>query len=196
MLQRIANRRSSGARQRRQPVTEARPDSGCRARPGMTCNVGENYRLALLRRAGSSGDDAVDSVALLVEAGDQRAFEYAATRQLDAQRIDEAAVHQDLVVHMRAGREAGRADIADHLALPYARARLCRACERRHVAVGGLVAIGVLDLDVFAVARFPADLLDGAVAGGVDRCAERRGPVDAGVHLEVAEQWMIAGAEA
>ena len=73
------------------------------------------------------------------------AVEHAAARQLDAHRIDEAAVDQDLVVHVRAGREAGRADIADHLALAHARAGLRRARERRHVAVGGLVAVGVLD---------------------------------------------------
>ena len=71
-----------------------------------------------------------------------------------------------------------------------------RARERRHVAVGGLVAVGVADADVFAVAAFPADLFDRAVAGGVDRRAERRRPVDAGVHLVIAEQRMVAGAEA
>ena len=152
---------------------------------------------AVLRDARARArDDAVDALALLVEAREQRAFEHAAARQLDAQRIDEAAVHQDLVVHVRAGREAGRADIADHLALADARAGLGRARERGHVAVGGLVAVGVVDADVFAVAALPADLLDRAVAGGVDRGAERGGPVDAGVHLVIAEQRMIAGAEA
>ena len=99
-------------------------------------------------------------------------------------------------MHMRAGRKAGRADIADHLALADAGARLRRARECGHVAVGGLVAVGMTDAHVFAVAAFPADLVDGAVAGGVDRGAERGGPVDAGVHLEIAEQRMIAGAEA
>src|SRR5215218_544757 len=64
------------------------------------------------------------------------------------------------------------------------------------MAVGGLVAVGVFDADVFAVATLPADLVDGAVAGGVDRGAERGGPVDPGVHLVIAEQRMIAGAEA
>ena len=132
----------------------------------------------------------------LLEARQHRAVEHAAARQLHAQRIDEAAVDQDLVVHVRAGREAGRADIADHLALAHARAGLRRARERGHVAVGGLVAVGMADADVLAVARLPADLLDGAVAGGVDRGAERRGPVDAGVHLVVAEQRMVADAEA
>src|SRR6185295_3888156 len=65
-----------------------------------------------------------------------------------------------------------------------------------HVAVGGLVAVGVLDADVLAVARFPACLFDGAGAGGVDRRAHRGGPVHAGMHLGVAEDRMMAGAEA
>ena len=64
------------------------------------------------------------------------------------------------------------------------------------MAVGGLVAVGVLDADVFAVAAFPADLLDRAVAGGEDRRAERGGPVDAGMHLGIAEKRMAARAEA
>ena len=38
--------------------------------------------------------------------------------------------------------------------------------------------------------------LDGAAAGGIDRGAHRRCPVHAGVHLGVAEDRMMAGAEA
>ena len=96
------------------------------------------------------------AVALALEARQHRAVEHAAARQLHAQRIDEAAVDQDLVVHVRAGREPGRADIADHLALAHAGAGLRRAGERGHVAVGGLVAVGVADADVLAVAATPS----------------------------------------
>src|SRR5262245_61398169 len=60
---------------------------------------------------------AVEPLALLVEIGELRTVERTAARQLDAHRIDEAAIHQDFVVHMRAGGEAGRADEADHLTL-------------------------------------------------------------------------------
>ena len=89
--------------------------------------------------------DAVEPLALLLEARQHRAFQHAAARQLDAHRIDEAAVDQDLVVHMRAGRKAGRADEADHLALPHARAFVDAARKGAHVAVGGFIAVGVAD---------------------------------------------------
>ena len=61
------------------------------------------------------------------------------------------AAAQHFVVQVRAGRAAGRADIADHLALPHARAGAHAARETRHVRVGGLVAVGVTDAHVIAV---------------------------------------------
>src|SRR5262245_13773478 len=64
------------------------------------------------------------------------------------------------------------------------------------MAIGGFVAVGVPDADVFAVAAFPADLVNDAVARGKDRSARRRAPVDPGVHLVVAEQRMVPAAEA
>src|SRR6266576_315131 len=64
------------------------------------------------------------------------------------------------------------------------------------MAVGGLVAVVVFQADIFAVAALPADLLDDAIAGSENRCAVWRGPVDAGVHLDVAEDRMAASAEA
>src|SRR5665213_3820081 len=95
----------------------------------------EELTAGALRHAGARPrDDIVDAVALLVEGGEHRAVEHAAARQLDPQRIDEAAVDQDFVVHVRAGREARRADVADHLALADAGAGLGRARERGHVA--------------------------------------------------------------
>src|SRR6187549_1698834 len=131
------------------------------------------------RRAGLAAHDALDALALLLEARQHRAFEHAAARQADTHRIDEAAIDHDLVVDMRAGRQAGRADEADHLSLAYALARLDAARKRRHVAVGGLVAVVMLHAHVFAVAAFPAHLVDRAVAGSKDRRAVGRGPVNA-----------------
>ncbi len=64
------------------------------------------------------------------------------------------------------------------------------------MAVGGLVAVGVADADVLAVAAFDPGLLDDAVAGGENRRSGRRAPVDAGMLLDVAEQRMVAAAEA
>ena len=67
---------------------------------------------------------------------------------------------------------------------------------RALVIVGGLVAVGVADDRLLAVAAGPAGLLDDAVAGGDDRRAGGRRPVDAGVHLDIAEDRMAAAAEA
>ena len=50
------------------------------------------------------------------------------------------------------------------------------------VIVGGLVAIGVADDGLLAIAAGPAGLLDDAVAGGNDRRSDGGCPIDAGVH--------------
>src|SRR5262245_35532248 len=93
-------------------------------RPGMT-NPESDEKLPDRRSTRSNarrlaGHDAVEPLAFLFEASEHRALENAAARQLDAHRVNEAAVDQDLVVQVRACREAGRADKADHLALPHA----------------------------------------------------------------------------
>ena len=59
---------------------------------------------------------------------------------------------------------------------------LMPSAKRLMVAVAGLVAVDVLDLDVAAIARDPLGLLDDAVARGIDRRALGRGEIDAGVH--------------
>ena len=64
------------------------------------------------------------------------------------------------------------------------------------MAVGGLIAVGVLDADILAVAAFGAGLLDHAVAGCEDRGAVAGGPVDARMHLHVAQDRVAAAAEA
>src|SRR5260221_7176806 len=97
---------------------------------------------------------------------------------------------------MRAGRVSGRADIAYHLALTALYARLDAACEGCHVAIGGLVAVIVLEADVLAVAGFPARRLNRAVAGGVDRRAHRGCPIQACMHFGVTEDRMSTRPEA
>ena len=99
-------------------------------------------------------------------------------------------------MHVRAGRKAGRADEADDLALPHVAADIEAAGEGGHVAVGGLIAVGMADADIFAVAAFDPDLVDSAVAGGEDRRAEGRRPIDAGMRLHIVQQRMVALAEA
>src|SRR5439155_25738896 len=102
------------------------PASGTHARLAVTS---QSLLLAARRRhprgrARLAAHHTFDAVALFLEAGEDRALEHAAARQADAHRVDEAAVDDDLVVHVRAGREAGRADEADHLALAHLLARL------------------------------------------------------------------------
>src|SRR6478672_12691757 len=148
------------------------------------------------RRAAAVVYHGIETIALFLETRHQRSLERAAARQLDAHRIDETAVNQNFIMDVGAGRHAGRSDEADHLALPHPLAGLHALGIGRHVAVGGLVAVVVLQADIFAVAAFPADLLDHAVAGSEDRRAVGGGPVDAGVHLGIAEDRMAAAAEA
>ena len=56
--------------------------------------------------------------------------------ELLRQRIDLPAAAMELVVQVRAGRHAGRADEADHLALAHGDAGLDAGTEPRHVRVG------------------------------------------------------------
>src|SRR5690606_14405298 len=80
--------------------------------------------------------------------------------QLDAERVDQIAVDEDFEMQVRAGRLAGRADIADDLALSDLTADAEPVSVARHVAIGGLVAVDVLDLDLVAVAGLPLVILD------------------------------------
>src|SRR6266576_2465367 len=135
----------------------------------------------------------IETIALLLEARHQRSLERAAARQLDAHRIDETPVDQNFIMDVGAGRHAGRSDETDHLALPHPLARLHALGIGRHVPVGGLVAVVVFQADVLAVTAFPADLFDDAVAGGENRRAVGRGPVDTGMHLVVAGEEHVKG---
>src|SRR5215467_4717847 len=152
-------------------------------------------RLRVARRRGA-GHHGVEPRAFLLEAAEQRALQHSPARQLDLHGIDEAAVDQDFEMQVRPGRQSGRADIADHLSLAHLLAGLHAAGESRHVAVGGLITVSVPDADVLAVAAFPADLVDKAVARGEDRRPRRRAPVYPGMHLVVAEQGMVTTPEA
>src|SRR3982074_430901 len=63
-------------------------------RAGGTCGIGYAGSTAAVAHHG------VETIALLLEARHQRAVERAATRQLDAHRIDEAAVDQNFVMDL------------------------------------------------------------------------------------------------
>src|SRR5580704_9649787 len=96
---------------------------------------------------------------------------------------------------MRTGRQSGGADKSDHLALPHACAFVDVTGEGAHMPIGRLVAVVVADQDEFSITRFPASLFDRAVASGIDWRAGGCRPVHAGMHLGVAEDWMLPHAE-
>src|SRR5262249_60658523 len=79
--------------------------------------------------------EAVDALALPVKIREHLAVERTTARELDAHRINEAAVDENLVMHMGAGRWAGGSNEADDLPLAHARALLHTARERGHVAI-------------------------------------------------------------
>ena len=95
-------------------------------------------------------------------------------------------------MQVRTGRGAGRADIADHVALFHLLAGLYALGIAGEVGVGGLVAAGMLDLDVVAVAAITAGALDRAVTGRIDRCAGGRRKVGALVQFCIARNRMLA----
>src|SRR3546814_13922317 len=64
------------------------------------------------------GIECVDLGPVRLEILEFRSGKRHAARQLQAQRVGVALVQQHFVVQMRSGRTAGRADVADDLALP------------------------------------------------------------------------------
>src|SRR5262249_49676736 len=62
---------------------------------------------------------------------------HGAHRELLGQRIDRPAAAVELVMQVRTGRQAGRADEADHLALAHHDAGLDAGTQPRHVRAGG-----------------------------------------------------------
>src|SRR6202049_783497 len=154
------------------PTRETRGISlNCRGSKALISAVGDLPHAGGTGGVGNAGGAAaivhhgIETIAFLFEARQQRPVERASARQLDVHRIDEAAVDQDLVVNVGAGRHAGRSDEADHLALPHLLAGLHALGEGRHVAVSGLIAVGVLQADVIAVAAFALGLLADTVSG-------------------------------
>src|SRR5262249_51540972 len=134
--------------------------------------------------------------ARLAEADHLRPLELAADRGLHADRVHLRAAADDLVMQMRAGGAAGRADITDDLALTHARAGAHRGDDAAHMRIGRSELGVVADADVIAVGAVPAGLLDHAIARSLDRRAGGRTEIDAFVHGAIAQDRMIARAEA
>src|SRR5262249_49868574 len=106
------------------------------------------------------------------------------------------AVDQYLEMHVRTRREAGRADVPDDLALADFDALAHARCKARHVAVGGLVAVGMANADIVAVFALASGLLDDATACRHDGRAGCTCPVDACVHLRDLQDRVAPYAEA
>src|SRR5690606_6867323 len=66
----------------------------------------------------------------------------------------------------------------------------------REVAIGGLVAVDVLDLDLVAVTGLPAIVGNDAIAGSVNGRAGGGGEIDAGMQFPGLEDGVDAIAEA
>src|SRR5438309_7314803 len=109
-------------------------------------------------------------------------------------RIDGVAVDAGLVVQMRAGRAAGGADLADHLAGPHALAD--GDVDRREMAVAGDETVTVVDLDHLAIAALPTRDRDLAVSSDAHRVADRRLQIEAGMHGGRLDERVHAHAEA
>src|SRR5689334_15052413 len=125
---------------------------------------------------------------------DVLAWQRARAWQHDLARVAVHAVDSEFIVQVGAGGEAAAADVADDLALLHARAVAEALAEARHVAVQRLVRRAVLQHDRAAVAAFPADEGDAAVAGRLDRRADGRGIVRAEVRAEAVEHRVEARA--
>src|SRR3546814_17195040 len=118
-----------------------------------------------------------------------------AAGELDRARIDGASVAVKLVMQVRAGRHAGRSDIADDLALldPLP----CRHLEPAHMRIGGGKAVAVADLHIFAIAPVSTGDFDAPRRCGKDRRAMRCNAIpallDAGIAAQGARQRVVSG---
>src|SRR3546814_10496383 len=85
---------------------------------------------------------------------------------------------------MVARRAAGRADIADDVALFHMLARMDD--EARHMAIARLDRVAMFDFDIIAIAAKALGAADGAVGGGVDGGAIGRRDINAVVARDPA----------
>ena len=111
----------------------------------------------------------------------------------ELQRVDQLAVGENFVVQVRAGRAAGRADVADDVAALDVLARL--DVERAQMAVARRQAEAVLEDDQVAVVAGVRRRLDRAVGRRVDRLALVGGDVDALMKARLAGERIAAAAE-
>src|SRR5690606_34885393 len=115
-----------------------------------------------------------------------------ARHETDARWVHRLTVAVHFVMEVRAGRKSGRADVADYL--PAAHTAAVSHRNAAHVRIAGGKTTAVRQLDVVAVAAVAPGVLDGAVAGRMDRRAIARLEVEPGMHPAIAEDRMAAHA--
>src|SRR5262249_36096040 len=108
-------------------------------------------------------------------------------------RVDRLAIDAGLVVQMRPGGAAGRANLADDLAAVHRLADL--DVDAGQVAVAGREAMAGLDFDHVSVAPLPAGEGHRAIGGGAYRLADVAAHVDAGVKCRGGHERIDAHAE-
>src|SRR5207249_6325140 len=107
-------------------------------------------------------------------------FPYTTLFRSLALRVGGPAIDEEFVVEMRPGRETGRADVADRLALLDPLAQVQPAGERGEMPVARADPVRMPELDHIAVAAFRAAHADHhAVGGGPHRRPVRRREVHA-----------------
>src|SRR5690606_37292008 len=98
-----------------------------------------------------------------------------------------------LVMARRAGRKAGRADIADHLPATDALAGTHR--DAAHMAVAGAETLAMVEFHIIAETAVAAGDRHDAVGHGIDGRAIAAAEIDAAVHALVAEDRVAPHAE-
>ena len=116
-------------------------------------------------------------------------------RQAYAHRVHLGAVDDELVVKMIARGKAGRAHVADDLALPDARARDHTISDFALVIESRLVAVCVIDDRLTAIAAIPTGLFDDTIARSNYRRPSRCRPIDARVRAGVSKYRVASIAE-
>src|SRR6478735_5830610 len=105
-------------------------------------------------------------------------------------RIDRAVVDAHLEMKVRAGRAAGAADLADHVARGHLLADA--GAPGGHVGVTGQHAVAVADFDDFTVTGLGSHEGNRTFGRGMDRGADRAAEVEPGVHRRAAVERVAA----
>src|SRR5260221_7393724 len=114
----------------------------------------------------------------------------AALGNLDGGWVHLNVVYADLIVQVWAGRHSGHTALCNHLALANMATDVETGRKSRQVAIGGGIAVAVVDQHKVAVAVLHAHEGDRACSRRHDRRADGNTEVDSLMHARVAEDRM------